>query len=116
MLSFGGQTALNCGVELFENEILKKYGINVLNTSIEGIKITEDRQKFKEAMIHSNVPVLNSAPAYSYEEALKISKEIEFPVIIRVAYTLGGRGGGVAYNEYDLYEIVQRGSNNCYRV
>jgi carbamoyl-phosphate synthase large subunit len=109
MLSFGGQTALNCGVDLFENEILKRYGINVLNTSIEGIKITEDRQKFKEAMINSNVPVLNSAPAYSYEEALKVSKEIGFPVIIRVAYTLGGRGGGVAYNEYDLHEIVQRG-------
>jgi carbamoyl-phosphate synthase large subunit len=109
MLSFGGQTALNCGVDLFENEILKKYGISVLNTSIEGIKITEDRQKFKEAMINSNVPVLKSAPAYSNEEALKISKEIGFPVIIRVAYTLGGRGGGVAYNEYDLHEIVQRG-------
>ncbi|MER5176471.1 MAG: carbamoyl-phosphate synthase (glutamine-hydrolyzing) large subunit [Candidatus Nitrosocosmicus sp.] len=109
MLSFGGQTALNCGVDLYENDILKKYGINVLNTPIEGIKITEDRQEFKEAMLNSNVPVLNSAPAYSYEEALKISKEIGFPVIIRVAYTLGGRGGGVAYNEYDLSEIVQRG-------
>jgi carbamoyl-phosphate synthase large subunit len=109
MLSFGGQTALNCGVDLFENGVLKKYGINVLNTSIEGIKITEDRQKFKEAMINSNVPVLNSAPAYSYEESLRISKNIGFPVIIRVAYTLGGRGGGVAHNEYELYEIVQRG-------
>ncbi len=109
MLSFGGQTALNCGVDLFDNDVLKKYGINVLNTSIEGIKITEDRQKFKEAMISSNVPVLDSAPAYSYEDALKISKEIGFPVIIRVAFTLGGRGGGVAYNDYDLYEIVQRG-------
>ena len=76
---------------------------------MKGIKITEDRQKFKEAMINSNVPVLDSAPAYSYEDALKISKEIGFPVIIRVAYTLGGRGGGVAYNEYDLHEIVQRG-------
>ncbi len=109
MLGFGGQTALNCGVDLFDNDILKKYGINVLNTSIEGIKITEDRQKFKDAMIKSNVPVLRSAPAYSFEEALEISKEIGFPVIIRVAYTLGGRGGGVAYNEYDLFEIVQRG-------
>ncbi len=109
MLGFGGQTALNCGVDLFDNGILKKYGISVLNTSIEGIKITEDRQKFKEAMISSNIPVLSSAPAYSFEEALKISKEIGFPVIIRVAYTLGGRGGGVAYNEYDLFEIVQRG-------
>ena len=96
MLSFGGQTALNCGVDLFDNDVLKKYGINVLNTSIKGIKITEDRQKFKEVMISSNVPVLDSAPAYSYEDALKISKEIGFPVIIRVAFTLGGRGGGVA--------------------
>ena len=60
-------------------------------------------------MVKSNVPVLDSATAYSYEEALRVSKEIGFPVIIRVAYTLGGRGGGVAYNEYDLQEIVQRG-------
>jgi carbamoyl-phosphate synthase large subunit len=109
MLSFGGQTALNCGVDLYENDILRKYNVKVLNTSIEGIKLTEDRQKFKDAMIKSNVPVLESATAYSYDEALKISKEIGFPVIIRVAYTLGGRGGGVAYNEYDLQEIVQRG-------
>jgi carbamoyl-phosphate synthase large subunit len=109
MLSFGGQTALNCGVDLYENDVLRKYGVNVLNTSIDGIKITEDRQKFKDAMINSNVPVLDSATAYSYEEALEISKRIGFPVIIRVAYTLGGRGGGVAYNEYDLQEIVQRG-------
>lgn len=109
MLSFGGQTALNCGVDLFDNGILKKYGINILNTSIEGVKITEDRQKFKEAMINCDVPVLQSSAAYSYEEALRVSKEIGFPVIIRVAYTLGGRGGGVAYNEYELFEIVQRG-------
>ncbi len=109
MLSFGGQTALNCGVDLYDNDILKKYNIDVLNTSIEGIKLTEDRQKFKDAMLKSNVPVLDSATAYSYEEALKISKKIGYPVIIRVAYTLGGRGGGVAYNEYDLQEIVQRG-------
>lgn len=109
MLSFGGQTALNCGVDLFEKGVLQKYNVQVLNTSIEGIKLTEDRQRFKDAMIKCNVPVLESATAYSYEEALKISKEIGFPVIIRVAYTLGGRGGGVAYNEYDLHEIVERG-------
>ncbi len=109
MLSFGGQTALNCGVELYENEVLKKYDVNVLNTSVDGIKLTEDRQEFKNAMVKSNVPVLDSATAYSYEEALRVSKDIGFPVIIRVAYTLGGRGGGVAYNEYDLQEIVQRG-------
>ena len=60
-------------------------------------------------MINSNVPVLDSAPAYSYEEALRNIKRNWFPVIVRVAYTLGGRGGGVAYNEYELQEIVQRG-------
>src|SRR5438132_13277012 len=60
-------------------------------------------------MKKSNIPVLQSAPAYSLEEALGIAKEIEYPVIVRVAYTLGGRGGGVAYNEYELHEIVRRG-------
>ena len=109
MLGFGGQTALNCGVALEDKEILRKYGIRVLGTQIEGIRITEDRQLFKEAMQKSDIPVLPSAPAYSLAEAKKIAKEISFPVIIRVAYTLGGKGGGVAYNEYELEEIVQRG-------
>ena len=62
MLAFGGQTALNCGVSLEKNGILKKYGIRVLGTPIRGIEITEDRQLFKEAMIKSGVPVLESAP------------------------------------------------------
>jgi carbamoyl-phosphate synthase large subunit len=109
MLSFGGQTALNCGVSLDGEGILDKYGIKVLGTQIDGIRITEDRRLFKEAMQKSSVPVLPSAPAYSLPEAKKIAKEISFPVIIRVAYTLGGKGGGVAYNEYELEEIVQRG-------
>jgi carbamoyl-phosphate synthase large subunit len=109
MLSFGGQTALNTGVALHTEGILKKYGIKVLGTQIKGIEITEDRQLFKEAMIKSNVSVLQSAAVYTLSEALKIAKEIGYPVIIRVAYTLGGRGGGVAYNEYELQEIVQRG-------
>ena len=109
MLNFGGQTALNCGVSLDSEGILDKYGITVLGTKIDGIRITEDRQLFKEAMQKSGVHVLPSAPAYSLSEARKIAKEISFPVIIRVAYTLGGKGGGVAYNEYELEEIVQRG-------
>jgi carbamoyl-phosphate synthase large subunit len=109
MLGFGGQTALNCGVTLEDEGILNKYGINVLGTQIEGIRITEDRQLFKEAMQKSEVPVLPSSPAYSLSEAKGITKEMGFPVIIRVAYTLGGKGGGVAYNEYELEEIVQRG-------
>lgn len=109
MLGFGGQTALNCGVEIHKQGILKKYGINILGTPVTGIEITEDRQLFKDAMIESNVPVLSSAAAYSLETASKVSREIGYPVIIRVAYTLGGRGGGVAYNEYELQEIVRRG-------
>ena len=109
MLAFGGQTALNCGVSLEKNGTLKKYGIRVLGTPIRGIEITEDRQLFKEAMIESGVPVLESASCYSVQEALTTANRIAYPVMIRVAYTLGGRGGGVAYNEYELQEIVQRG-------
>jgi carbamoyl-phosphate synthase large subunit len=109
MLGFGGQTALNCGVEIHKRGILKKYGINILGTSMNGIEITEDRQLFKDAMVRSGVPVLRSSTAYSLETASKISNEIGYPVIVRVAYTLGGRGGGVAYNEYELHEIVRRG-------
>ena len=111
MLGFGGQTALNCGVSLHEQGILQKYGIMVLGTSIKGINTTEDRQRFKEAMINSDVPVLQSFAVNSLQEAFKAAKEIGYPVIVRVAYTLGGRGGGVAYNEYELQEIVQRGLN-----
>jgi carbamoyl-phosphate synthase large subunit len=109
MLGFGGQTALNCGVALQRSGILDKYGIKVLGTKIRGIEITEDRLLFKESMKNSDVPVLKSDPAYSLTEALKTAKEIGYPVIVRVAYTLGGKGGGVAYNEYELQEIVQRG-------
>jgi len=109
MLAFGGQTALNCGVAIHKLGILKKYGINILGTPIKGIEITEDRQLFKNAMIRSSVPVLRSAAAYSLETASKVSRAIGYPVIVRVAYTLGGRGGGVAYNDYELQEIVRRG-------
>jgi len=111
MLGFGGQTALNCGVSLHEQGILEKYGIRVLGTQIKGIEVTEDRRLFKEAMIKSAVPVLKSFAVNSLQEALDSAEEIGYPVIIRVAYTLGGRGGGVAHNEYELQEIVQRGLN-----
>ena len=109
MLSFGGQTALNCGVALEKNGVLKKYGINVLGTQIEGIQTTEDRQLFKDNMTECGLPVLESSSANSIEGSQLIAKKIGYPVIIRVAYTLGGRGGGVAYNDYELQEIVQRG-------
>ncbi len=111
MLGFGGQTALNCGVSLQSQGILEKHGIRVLGTPIRGIEITEDRQLFKDAMGKSDVPVLTSYAVNSLQEAFRAANEIAYPVIVRVAYTLGGRGGGVAYNEYELQEIAQRGLN-----
>jgi len=109
MLAYGGQTALNCGVKLDESGILKKYGVNVLGTQVAGIQKTEDRQLFKDSMNECNVPVLRSKTVTNFEDAKKAAEELVYPVIIRVAYTLGGRGGGVAYNEIELHEIVERG-------
>ena len=109
MLGFGGQTALNCGVKLDELDILKKYGIRVLGTSIKGIQTSEDRQLFKDAMIKCGVPVLKSKTVTTFEEAKSVAKGLGYPVIVRVAYTLGGKGGGVAHNEIELHEIVGRG-------
>jgi carbamoyl-phosphate synthase large subunit len=111
MLGFGGQTALNCGVKLEEFGILKKYGIKVLGTQIKGIHATEDRQLFKDSMIACSVPVLKSKTVYNFEEAKQVAKDLGYPVIVRVAYTLGGKGGGVAKNEIELHEIVSRGLN-----
>ncbi len=111
MLGFGGQTALNCGVKLDDLGILKKYGTKVLGTQISGIVAAEDRQKFKDSMVECHVPVLKSKTVKTFDEAKKIAKELGYPVIIRVAYTLGGKGGGVAHNEIELHEIVGRGLN-----
>lgn len=111
MLGFGGQTALNCGVKLEEFGILKKYGVKVLGTQLAGIHAAEDRQLFKDSMIACGVPVLKSKTVYNFEEAKQVAKELGYPVIVRVAYTLGGKGGGVAQNEIELHEIVSRGLN-----
>ncbi len=109
MLAYGGQTALNCGVNLEESGILKKYDVKVLGTQIKGIQRTEDRQLFKDAMGECGVPVLKSKTVKNFEDAKKAAEDLSYPVIVRVAYTLGGRGGGVAYNEIELHEIVERG-------
>jgi carbamoyl-phosphate synthase large subunit len=109
MLSFGGQTALNCGVALKKQGILDKYGVRVLGTSVESINITSDRELFKKTMVENGIAVVKGKAATSMQEALDIVKELGYPVMIRVAYTLGGKGSGIAHNEYELYEIVQRG-------
>ena len=110
MLAYGGQTALNCGVKLEESDVLQKYGVRVLGTQIDGIKRTEDRQLFKDSMKECGVPMLNSKTVTNFEDAKEVANNIGYPVIVRVAYTLGGKGGGVARNELELYEIVERGA------
>jgi carbamoyl-phosphate synthase large subunit len=112
LLGFGGQTALNCGIELAENGVLEKYGVRVLGTPIRGIQLTEDRDLFKQTMIGCDVPVPKSAAVYSFGDAKRVASELGFPVIIRVAYTLGGKGGGVARNLEELEAIVERGLNS----
>ena len=111
MLAYGGQTALNCGIKLDELDILKKYGIRVLGTPISGIQRTEDRQLFKDSMTQCDVPVLRSNTVGNFEDAARVAESLGYPVIIRVAYTLGGKGGGIAHNVIELHEIVERGIN-----
>ena len=109
MLAYGGQTALNCGVRLSESGVLQKYGVGVLGTQIKGIQRAEDRQLFKDSMTEVGMPVLNGKTVTNFADAKVAAEELSYPVIIRVAYTLGGRGGGIAHNEIELYEIVERG-------
>jgi len=108
LLGFGGQTALNCGVQLAKTGVLEKYSVKVLGTPIATIEATEDRELFRQAMIQSKIPIPNSVSAASVKEAVAAAKNIGYPGIIRVAYTLGGKGSGVALKEKELVEIVSR--------
>lgn len=108
LLGFGGQTALNCGVKLAKAGILERHDVKVLGTPVRAIEETEDRELFRQAMIRANVPVPKSASANSVHEASRIAEEIGYPVIVRVAYTLGGKGSGVARDAGELREIVER--------
>ncbi len=109
LLSFGGQTALNCGVQLADSGALKRSGTRVLGTPLLGIKATEDRAKFVRIMARARVPTLPSRAVYSYEEAVEAATTLGYPVMVRVAYTLGGKGGGVARDAEELREVVARG-------
>lgn len=107
--SLGGQTGLNLAVQLNDVGILEKYNVNVLGTNIDSIKKAEDRELFKNLMQQIGEPVPESEIVSNYEDALKFSNKIGFPIIIRPAYTLGGSGGGIAYNEKEYEEIVHSG-------
>jgi carbamoyl-phosphate synthase large subunit len=105
-LSFGGQTALNCGVRLEERGVLKKYNVEVLGSPIESIILTEDRHKFAEHLKSIGIPVPPSGAATTLKQAEKIAERIGFPLMVRAAFALGGQKSGVAYNEKELKEIV----------
>lgn len=108
-LSFGGQSALNCGVELDRRGVLKRQGVRVLGTPVSGIRATEDRWLFAKLMQSCDVPVLRSHAVHTIGEARKMASDLGYPLISRVAYTLGGRGGGVVRGPDDLEMIVGRG-------
>ncbi|HTZ62212.1 MAG TPA: carbamoyl-phosphate synthase (glutamine-hydrolyzing) large subunit [Thermoplasmata archaeon] len=109
LLSFGGQTALNCGVQLSDSGALKTSGTRVLGTPLAGIKATEDRAKFVRTMARARVPTLPSRAVYDYDAARAAAETLGYPVMVRVAYTLGGKGGGVAHDPEELKEVVARG-------
>ncbi len=106
LLSFGGQTALNCGVELFRNGVLEKYSVEVLGTPVSAIILTEDRQEFAQHLASIAVPTPQSRSAETLEDALSIAKEIEFPVMVRAGFALGGQGSGIAHHVEELEHIV----------
>ncbi len=108
LLSFGGQTALNCGVELYKSGVLEKYGIRVLGTPVQAIIDTEDRELFVERLDEIGVKTIRSHAAESLEEALKAASEVGYPVIVRAAYALGGLGSGFCENEAELRAVATK--------
>ncbi|HEV7402071.1 MAG TPA: carbamoyl phosphate synthase large subunit, partial [Chthoniobacteraceae bacterium] len=108
--TLGGQTALNCAMKLHELGVLEKYGVRMIGAKPEAIHKGEDRAAFKEAMLKIGLDMPHSGVAHTIEEARAIAKEIgSFPLIIRPAFTLGGTGGGIAYNRDEFEDIVEHG-------
>lgn len=105
-LSFGGQTALNCGLELEKKGILKKYKVKVLGTPVKAIELTEDREEFANHLKKINIPVPASGAAGNLTKAKKIAEKIGFPLMVRAAFALGGQKSGVANNMRELEKIV----------
>ena len=106
LLSFGGQTALNCGVEMYRNNIFDKYGVKVLGTPVQSIINTEDRQIFADILRSINIKTPISIAVNSLEDAISAAKEVGFPIIIRAAYTLGGQGSGFCNNMDELIDLA----------
>ena len=107
--TMGGQTALNCALDLGRHGVLAKYGVELIGASEEAIDKAEDRLKFKDAMTRIGLGSARSGIAHSVEEALQVQGGIGFPAIIRPSFTLGGTGGGIAYNMEEFHDICKRG-------
>lgn len=107
--TMGGQTALNCALDLVKHGVLKKYGVELIGASREAIDMAEDREKFKQAMTRIGLSSARSAVAHSMEEAVQVQAMVGYPVIIRPSFTMGGSGGGIAYNREEFLSICERG-------
>ncbi|MDD4533125.1 MAG: carbamoyl-phosphate synthase large subunit, partial [Prevotella sp.] len=108
LLSFGGQTALNCGVELFEQGVLEKYNVQVLGTPVQAIMDTEDREFFAEHMAKIEVKTISSEACETMQQAKQAANNLGYPVIIRAAYALGGLGSGFAENDEELDKLCEK--------
>lgn len=107
LLAFGGQTALNCGAELYQSGILDKYGVRVLGTSVEAIMITEDRDLFVKKLDEIDAKTPASRAVESLEDALATAREMGFPIMVRSAYALGGQGSGICTNQEEFVELCK---------
>ena len=108
LLAFGGQTALNCGVKLYESGVLEKYDVKVLGTPVQAIIDTEDREKFVEKLNEIDVKTIKSHAVTTVEDAKTVAAELGYPIIIRAAYTLGGLGSGFCNNETELETLASK--------
>src|SRR5512139_1302780 len=107
--TMGGQTALNCALDLAKHGVLEKHGVEMIGASRDAIDKAEDREKFKAAMTRIGLGSARSSLAHSMEEALQVQAGLGFPVVIRPSFTLGGTGGGIAYNREEFVAICERG-------
>ena len=108
LLAFGGQTALNCGVELYRSGVLERYGVDVLGTPVQAIMDTEDRELFVEKLNQIDVRTISSEAVENVDAALEVANRLGYPVIVRAAYALGGLGSGFCDNDSQLRELVEK--------
>ncbi len=108
LLAFGGQTALNCGVELYRTGVLGRYGVEVLGTPVQAIIDTEDRELFVEKLNQIDVKTISSEAVETVDDALRVARNLGYPVIVRAAYALGGLGSGFCDNDTELVSLVEK--------